>query len=110
MRASRIADRTQQLEQTVLADEAEVGPVQRPERATAGPPATLATLSCHQAQQASMDVTVDRAELVRRVPRPEVVGPPAENRVEDLDHPPDVLEPNPPAPARQPRRPARRCA
>ena len=71
MRASGVADGAEQFVKAEVLDEAGVGPFLRVDRS-----APLAAASEEQAHETSLHEAVDRLELVRCVPRPEV-GPPA---------------------------------
>src|SRR5579872_2361253 len=86
LRASRIANSSEQLEEAVLLDEARVRPLLRVHGRAA-----LTAAFDEKPHEPSANVVVHRTKLPCRVSRPEVVAPPSEHRVEVPDHVPDVL-------------------
>src|SRR5947209_849450 len=98
MRASGITDSAQQLIQAVVGHEATVRPGARPEWTPAGAPTALAATSRQQPKQALTHVAIHFVELIRRMARPEVAAPAAQDRIQHPDHFPDVLHPGPTPP------------
>src|SRR5438552_16247656 len=95
MHASGITYRAQQLIEAVVGHEATVRPGARPERTPAGSPTSLAATPHQQPKQALAHIAIHFVELIRRVARPEVSAPTAQDRIEHPDHFPDVLHPGP---------------